>query len=125
MGLLKKITSRILTGKTVSGDSSKQELLRKCYFEVMEQRRVLSADPVIAAVTYLEGDDGQDTTPDHFEVSFEGGAETTQLTQFTINGDQDESGGLSTGDMFFDINDQLPGTGGNHDFSLMLQIVQV
>jgi len=117
LGLLKKITSRILTGKAVDSEAAKkQELLRKCYFEVMEQRRVLSADPVIAAVTYLEGDTGQDTTPDHFEVTFEGGADTTQLTQFTINGDQDLSGDLSTGDMFFDIDGQLPGTGGNFDF---------
>jgi len=103
LGLLKKITSRILTGKTAeSGASSKQEMLRKCYFEVMEERRVLSADPVIAAVTYVEGDEGQDTAPDHFEVTFEGGAETTQLTQFTINGDQDLSGAHSSGDIFFD-----------------------
>ena len=117
MGFLKKITSRILTGKTAeAGTSGKQELLRKCYFEVMEQRRVLSADPVIAAVTYVEGDDGQDTSPDHFEVTFEGGAETTQLTQFTINGDQDLSGAHSSGDVFFDNNGEFPGTGQNHDF---------
>ena len=117
MGLLKKITSRILTGKTAeSGASSKQEMLRKCYFEVMEERRVLSADPVIAAVTYVEGDEGQDTAPDHFEVTFEGGAETTQLTQFTINGDQDLSGAHSSGDIFFDNNGELPGTGQAHDF---------
>ena len=117
MGLLKKITSRILTGKTADSDASnKKEMLRSCYFEVMEQRRVLSADPVIAAITFLEGDAGQDTTPDHFEVTFEGGAETTQLTQFTINGDQDQSGDMSSGDIFFDANDQFPGTGGSHDF---------
>ena len=117
MGLLKKITSRILTGKAADSEArDKQELLRKCYFEVMEQRRVLSADPVIAAVTYFEADTGQDASPDQFEVTFEGGADTTQLTQFTINGDQDQSGSVTTGDMIFDINDQLPGTGGNFDF---------
>ena len=77
---------------------------------------MLSADPVIAAVTYLEADSGQDTGPDQFEVSFEGGADTTQLTQFTINGDQDESGSVTTGDMIFDVNGELPGTGGNFDF---------
>ena len=117
MGLLKNITSRILTGKTADSKvSNKQELLRKCYFEVMEQRRVLSADPVIAAVTYVEGDDGQDTAPDHFEVTFEGGADTTQLTQFSINGDQDLSGAHSSGDVFFDNTGQFPGTGQHHDF---------
>ena len=117
MGLLKKITNRVLgTNSKSEVSEEKKALLRKCYFEVMEQRRVLTADPVIAAVTYLEGDEGQDTTPDHFEVTFEGGAETTQLTQFTINGDQDSSGDLSDGDVFFDANSSAPGTGGSHDF---------
>lgn len=117
MGLLKKLTSRVFSSKPKEdNDSSKKELLRRCYFEVMEQRRVLSADPVIAAVTYLEGDAGQDTTPDHFEVTFEGGSDSTHLTQFTINGDQDQSGNLSDGDMFFDYNDQQPGAGSHHDF---------
>lgn len=94
----------------------KNATLRRCNFEVMEERKVLSADPVVAGVTYLEGDAGQDITPDHFEVTFQGGAETTQLTQFVINGDQDGSGTLSDGDIFFDANDQLPGTGGFHEF---------
>ncbi len=118
LGLIKNIANRILGTKTGSEANAKEKtaLLRKCYFEVMEQRRVLSADPVIAAVTYLEGDAGQDTTPDHFEVTFEGGAETTALTQFTINGDQDLSGDLSDGDMFFDPDKLAPGTGGYHPF---------
>ena len=118
MGLLKKITNRVL-GKSTESETEKKNktlLLRRCYFEVMEQRRVLSADPVIAGVTYLEGDTGQDTTPDQFEVTFEGGADTTQLTQFVINGDQDLSGGRSDGDMFFHFSDEIPGTGGSHDF---------
>jgi protocatechuate 3,4-dioxygenase beta subunit len=82
----------------------------------MEERRVLSADPVIAGITYLEGDSGQDITPDHFEVTFQGGAATTQMTQFTINGDQDSSGTLSDGDMFFDVDSSLPGTAQFHPF---------
>ena len=118
MGILKKITDRVLGTKTDSNNDQqdKQALLRRCYFEVMEQRRVLSADSVIAGVTYLEGDAGQDTTPDHFEVTFEGGSDTTQLTQFVINGDQDGSGSLTDGDMFFDVASSDPGTGGFHGF---------
>ncbi len=118
MGLFKKIANWGLGKKTRidSSHESKRELFRRCHFEVMEDRRVLSADPVVAGVTYLEGDTGEDSTPDHFEITFQGGAETTQLTQFTINGDQDLSGGLSDGDMFFDINSSLPGTGGSHGF---------
>ena len=118
MGLLKKLTL-LGSGKKSRKDENhdtKKEILRRCHFEVMEQRRVLSADPVIAGVTYLEGDEGQDNTPDYFEVTFTGGAETTQLTQFTINGDQDLSGSLTDGDMFFDVNESEPGTGGFHGF---------
>ena len=119
MGLFKKITNWGFGKKTRvdSGHETKKQILRRCHFEVMEDRRVLSADPVVAGITYVEGDLGQDTTPDYFEVTFQGGAETTQLTQFVINGDQDLSGDLSDGDMFFDIDSSLPGTGGNHDFA--------
>ncbi len=90
---------------------------RRCHFELMEPRYLLAADPVIAGVTYLESDLGQDTTPDYFEVTFQGGSDTTQMTQFVINGDQDLSGGLSDGDMFFDVDSNGPGTGHWHDFS--------
>ena len=118
LGLLKKITDCVLGTKTDSAADKKNKnaLLRRCYFEVMEQRRVLSADPVIAGITYLEGDAGEDSTPDHFEVTFDGGADTTQMTQFVINGDQDGNGIRSDGDMFFDVNQALPGTGGFHPF---------
>ncbi len=89
---------------------------RRCHFEQMEPRQLLDADPLIAAVTYLESDLGQDAQPDYFEVTFQGGSATTHMTQFVISGDQDRSGGLSDGDMFFDVNDQLPGTGQFHNF---------
>ncbi len=118
MGLLKKITDRVLGKNSTATNEAKNkaELLRRCYFEVMEQRRVMSADPVIAGVTYREGDDGQDTSPDHFEVTFEGGSSTTKLSQFVINGDQNRDGILSDGDMFFDAYAAHPGTSGFHPF---------
>ncbi len=118
MGLLQNITNCVFgkKSKTEIKNQDKQSLLRKCYFEVMEQRRVLNAESVIAGVTYVEGDEGQDSTPDHFEVTFEGGSDATQMTHFTINGDQDRSGDLSDGDMFFDATDLAPGAGGYHTF---------
>ena len=93
MSLINKISQQLLgiTRKSTASKNQNGDANRRCRFEVLEGRRVLSADPVIAGVTYLEGDAGLDSTPDYFEVSFEGGAETTQLTQFTINGDQDNS----------------------------------
>ena len=113
MGLLKKLTS---IGRRKAELAQKSKTERQCQFEVMEPRIVLSADPVIAAVTYIEGDSGQDTTPDHFEVTFAGGSETTGLTQFVINGDQDGNGTLSDGDVFFDTGEGFPGIGGSHEF---------
>ena len=118
MSLINKISQQLLgiTKSSAPAKGTKDDGHRRCRFEVLEERRVLSADPVIAGVTYLEGDEGQDTTPDYFEVSFEGGSETTELAQFTINGDQDSSGGLTDGDIFFDVNQAQPGTGGSHAF---------
>ncbi|MEM7456719.1 MAG: SdrD B-like domain-containing protein, partial [Planctomycetota bacterium] len=120
MGLLKSIFTRrrAKARETVITDAEqrRQELLRRCHFEIMEERRVLSADPVIAGATYIEGDAGQDTNPDYFEVTFQGGADTTQLTQFVINGDQNGDGVRSDGDMFFDATAAAPGTGGYHAF---------
>ncbi len=118
MGLLKRISSfgsrKRISAKTQQ--ENKAQNLRLCRFEVMEPRIVMTADPVIAAVTYLEGDSGQDNEPDHFEVTFVGGSSTTQLTQFVINGDQDGDGVLSRGDVFFDVGTGQPGAGGHHPF---------
>ena len=118
LGILQNLTSRVFGTSDQSTDKQKQKnaFLRQCYFEVMEQRRVLSADPVVAGVTYLEGDEGGDSLPDHFEVTFDGGSETTEMTQFVISGDQDLSGTLSDGDMFFDSDAAAPGTAEFHGF---------
>ena len=118
MGLLKKLSSLTRRKAGLASKEAKQKAAtnRQCRFEVMEPRIVLTADPVVAAVTYLEGDSGQDTAPDHFEVTFQGGSDTTLLNQFIINGDQDNNGELSDGDVFFDIGPGLPGTGGSHEF---------
>lgn len=118
MGLINNISNRIL-GKEKDAQADKiikQATLRRCHFEAMEERKVLSADPVVAGVTYLEGDEGGDGQPDHFEVTYEGGSDTTELTQFVISGDQDGSGTLSDGDMFFDADSAAPGTAEFHGF---------
>ena len=118
MGLINNISNRILgREKNAQADKFiKQATLRRCHFEAMEERKVLSADPVVAGVTYLEGDEGGDSLPDHFEVTYEGGSETTELAQFVISGDQDLSGTLSDGDMFFDADAANPGTAEFHGF---------
>lgn len=89
---------------------------RACRIEQLEDRRVLSADPVIAGITYLEGDSGSDMEPDHFELTFQGGSETTQLSSFVINGDQDNSGTRTVGDMIFHANANIAGAGNYFGF---------
>ena len=114
MGLFKKLLGK--KNSREDQEHTQKEILRRCHFEIMEERRVLTANPVVAGVTYLEGDSGLDTAPDYFEVTFEGGAETTELTQFTINGDQDLSGGQTIGDVFFHANAGQVGAGTAHPF---------
>ncbi len=114
MGLFNKLTSGF---KSKSNKQTKNaEAIRVCRFETMEDRRMLDADPVVAGITYLEGDTGEDTSPDYFEVTFQGGSSSTQMTQFVVNGDQDNSGSLSNGDIFFDNTAGGPGAGGYHGF---------
>ncbi len=74
---------------------------RRCFFETMEPRCLLDADPLQIGATYLEQDFGGDTHGDTFEVTFQGGAADTQLTRLIIDGDQG-SPGLDQGDMIFD-----------------------
>ena len=116
MSLFNKISRKIRGASSPGNRSVSDSGQRRCRFELLEERRVLSADPVVAGVTFLESDAGLDTTPDVFEVSFVGGEETTQLTQFVINGDQDGSGDISDGDVFFDVDDSQPGAGEHHAF---------
>lgn len=103
LSFAKKLSAFVFGQKKPTGkiESSTQ---RRCQLEVMEPRVVLSADPVVVGVTYFEADSGSDATPDYFEVTFQGGSPTTRLTSFTINGDQDLSGGRSRGDIIFDHN---------------------
>src|SRR5262245_54701891 len=74
---------------------------RWCRFEMMEERRLLDADPIKVGVTYLEDDSGHDANGDTFQVAFEGGAPGTELTHLVIDGDH-YAPGLSFGDMIFD-----------------------
>ena len=55
--------------------------------ELMEPRLLLSAQPVFVGAVYIEEDLGNDLHGDIIEISFEGGAPGTQLTQIAISGD--------------------------------------
>lgn len=118
MGLVKRIINWRQSGQpqVKLARSASQAPHRDCHFELLEPRKLLAVSPVVVGVTYHEGDIGQDTTPDHFEVSYVGGSQTTQLTQFRIFGDQDKNGVISDGDMLFDVAAGGPGTAGFHPF---------
>jgi serine-aspartate repeat-containing protein C/D/E len=91
----------------------------------MEQRRMLTADPLLVGGVYTENDSGSDAQGDTFEISFVGGAQDTALTRLTIDGDQianfQNTPGLSSGDVFFDI--ASGGRGVDNSFPFLLESV--
>lgn len=94
-----------------------QAAARQCRFEVMEERRLMDADPIKIGVTYHEADSGSDLHGDRFEILFEGGAAGTELTHLVIDGDQGTAG-LSVGDMIFDTI--KGGLGADEAFNLQI-----
>jgi len=79
----------------------KEERVRRCRFEAMEERRMMDADPIKLGGVYIEEDSGSDLHGDTFEIKFEGGAPGTKLTRLEINTDHGPAG-RSVGDLFFD-----------------------
>jgi len=118
MSLFQKLSFFKTNGKSSNkNQKTPAPHFRTCRIEQLEDRRVLSADPVVAGITYLEGDSGSDLEPDHFEITFQGGSDTTSMTSFVINGDQDNSGTRTVGDMIFHANSSIAGAGDAFDFT--------
>jgi protocatechuate 3,4-dioxygenase beta subunit len=92
---------------------------RRIAVEPLEPRQLMAADIRVGAV-YIEKDQGTDMEPDRFYVSFEGGAENTQLRRLVLNADLYERG-LSRGDLIFDTAPGGLGADHWHPF----QIVQM
>jgi serine-aspartate repeat-containing protein C/D/E len=82
---------------------------RICQLEELETRRAMAVAPIHLGSVYYEEATGDDSAPDVIEITFNGGAPGTQLTQLIINGDKDGNG-LSVGDMFWDISAGGKGT---------------
>lgn len=120
MSMLRRFSQLVLGSRegqvAAQETAARASAYRQCRVERLEDRRVLSANPVIAGVTFFETDGGVDTQPDYFEVTFQGGSQTTQMTSFTINGDQDGSGGRSLGDIVFHASPTVAGSGDYHAF---------
>jgi serine-aspartate repeat-containing protein C/D/E len=94
---------------------------RLCRFEQMESRQLLSvtAPPVHLGATYFEEANPYDAgTGNVFEISFNGGAKGTQLTELTINADK-YGDGLKIGDVFFDTAAGGIGAYGSSPFKIV------
>ncbi|MEW4452760.1 SdrD B-like domain-containing protein [Bremerella sp. JC817] len=92
--------------------------------EALEARRVMDADPIQLGAIYHEEDGaGGDEHGDTFIVTFEGGAEGTQLTRLIIDGDQIQNfgniPGLSAGDVIFDTSEGSLGADAFFPFQLI------
>ncbi len=74
---------------------------RICRFEQIEHRLLLSATPIEIGAVYYEDSIGADDSGDVFEITWEGGAAGTQLTELTIETDK-VGDGLTAIDTFFD-----------------------
>ncbi len=85
---------------------------RSLLIETMEERRMLTANPLVIGAVYIEGDGGTDAEPDQFYVSFEGGSSTSNVTRIVIDGNQNGTPGTGDTDVYFDV---IPdGVAGNH-----------
>ena len=91
---------------------------RICRVETMEPRQLLAADIQVGAV-YIEEDIGSDVSGDTFELTFEGGAPGTQLTQVVIDGDRNRNGLFDEGDVFFDLLDTGVGIPSSQPFTVV------
>ena len=78
-----------------------EETLRRCRFELMEERRMMDADPIKIGAVYIEEDSGSDLHGDTFEIQFEGGQTGSELTRLVIDTDHGPAG-RSVGDLIFD-----------------------
>ena len=97
----KNLLQRITRRKPKLSRRAAAETPRLRGFELMEPRQLLAADPLYVGAVYIEEDIGSDAHGDTFELTFEGGAEGTQLTRVAIRTDQNLPG-LSGGDLIFD-----------------------
>lgn len=85
--------------------------------EQLEARQLMAADIRVGAV-YAEKDAGSDVDPDKFFITFDGGADNTQLRRIVMNADLYDSG-LSRGDLIFDTQADGLGADGSHPFRII------
>ncbi|WP_197356594.1 SdrD B-like domain-containing protein [Aureliella helgolandensis] len=82
---------------------------------------MMAADVINIGAVYVEEDLGSDLHGDLFYVTFNGGADNTQLSKLTFNGDLNQPG-FGVGDLFFDTQDG--GYGADHSFGFQIEKLQ-
>ncbi len=103
-----------------SGDTHETAGLRICRVEQFEPRMLMTASTpqIIVGGTEYEQAAGNDTQPNVFVVTFEGGAPGTQLTQLQINGSK-SGGALFFNDAIFDTAAGGLGSYGYHPIQIV------
>ena len=91
------------------------------HFERVEPRRVMTASPVSLGAVYVEEDLGSDNIGDTFHISFQGGAQDSELSRVVIDTDRNQDG-FGVGDAFFDTVGS--GLGADHAFDFTIVSLQ-
>ena len=105
-----KLFGRSRRSRSMDGGGNAASRMHKCGIEPLESRQLLAADfaPIHIGAVYFEDGSGKDDVGDVIEITFNGGAPGTQLTDLVI--DTDKYGdGLTIGDVFFDTEPDAPG----------------
>jgi len=113
-----------LLGIFSGSDGKKNDALtvrRICRVEQLENREMLSANPLQFGATYYEDVNGvgDDNDGDVFQVAWVGGVDGTQLKQITISTDKNGNGKLDEGECFFDPDSGGLGTKGSSPFTII------
>jgi protocatechuate 3,4-dioxygenase beta subunit len=116
-GLLKLLPFSGSVGKKDGGLAVR----RICRVEQLENREMLSANPLHFGSTYYEDVNGvgDDNDGDVFQVTWVGGVDGTQLKQISISTDKNGNGRLDEGECFFDPSGGGLGTKGNYPFTVV------
>jgi len=104
--------------KQYAGYDQRRDTVRLSKFELLEKRCLLAGDLLNLGVVYHEHDLGSDQTGDTFEVTFNGGAQSSELTRLIINSDHDQLG-FGSADVIFDT--QAGGLGADQAIPLSVK----
>jgi protocatechuate 3,4-dioxygenase beta subunit len=100
---IRRLGRRFGGRRSVSKRRGLEHAERVCRFEEMEKRQLLAVTvaPIQLGVVYYEDADRNDVVGDTFTVTFNGGAQGTQMSKLVIDGDE-KGDGMDGVDCFFD-----------------------